>query len=29
MGAARTALSEVGLRRATSRPSGVRFVDSD
>ena len=29
MGAARTALSEVGVRRATSRPSGVRFVDSD
>ena len=29
MGAARTALSEVGVRRATGRPNGVRFVDSD
>ena len=29
MGAARTALSEVGVRRATARPSGVRFVESD
>lgn len=30
IGAARTALSEVGVRRATTRPtSGVRFVDSE
>lgn len=29
MDAARTALSEVGVRRATGRPSGVRFVDSE
>ncbi|MEV7620522.1 regulatory protein RecX [Microbacterium sp. NPDC089321] len=29
MSAARTALSEVGVRRATARPSGVRFVESD
>ena len=29
MGAARTALSEVGVRRAATRPSGVRFVESD
>lgn len=29
MSAARTALGEVGLRRATARPSGVRFVESD
>lgn len=29
MSAARTALDEVGVRRATARPSGVRFVESD
>nr|WP_239528716.1 regulatory protein RecX [Microbacterium esteraromaticum] len=29
MSAARTALGEVGVRRATARPSGVRFVESD
>ncbi|QMU97956.1 regulatory protein RecX [Microbacterium esteraromaticum] len=29
MDAARTALSEVGVRRASARTSGVRFVDSE
>ena len=29
MSAARTALNEVGVRRATARPNGVRFVESD